>query len=735
MPALWQRLGLPGKPQKSMRSPFREDGHKSFSVFQHNGKWYFKDHGLEEHHGDEVNLIALSKNCDVGEAIRYYHELAGIDRQGGRPDGKAKKTAKPRPTKVVAIYDYLDEKGKLLHQTVRYDEPKDFRQRRPVRDGEESQDGFIWSLEGSRTVIYHLPQVVGASSETPIFMVEGEKDANHLAELGLVATTVPMGAGKSRPEYTKSLTGKWVVLIGDNDEAGQKHVDRVAKELSTAPARLGVIRLAEVWPDCPAKGDISDWIGAQEDGVDILAGTLATWAETAKDPREWIGCIVMGDRGPRLVHDTIAKAAIKRAQIRFAGEIWWKWSGAVWEPMPVQRAVRKDLADRLVELPDGRLLVNAASLNAIEDLMANYTAMHPDEFNQHDKALINCGNGMLHMETGELLPHRMDFNSTVQIPWAFNPEADCPRWKTWLEERLPDPEVRDLIQEIFGYCVTDRINYHKFFFFYGDGGTGKSTTVNMLTRLIGEKNVVSVQLQELDNPFTRAMLVGKRLFCAKELTRDSLKHIGLVKAITSGDPINVERKHKDGFSYRPTGRFIMESNIRANTPDSSDGFFRRIYQVTFAKQIPRSEFDFSLEDKLATEMEGIFFWAIEGLRRLLARGRFAETADSRQAAEQMEMHRASVKAFFERCVEMVEDRAQKISVTALFTSYKDWCEWEHVKPHYEETPQFSRELLNRIPELRDRRERERSADGRMIFYAGLKWRDWKTDLGVVETVR
>jgi putative DNA primase/helicase len=743
MPALWQRLGLAGEPKRSMHSPFREDARESFSVFQHEGKWFFKDFVDSDIKGDEVDLIRVARNSDVREAIRVYHELAGIDPQDFR--GKSPRPGlqkQPRKLgKITHVYDYLDESGKLAHQTLRYD-PKDFRQRRPVREGEESVDGFVWSLQGTRTVLYNLPQVLGTDAKTPVFFVEGEKDAENLRQLGLVATTTPMGANKWRDEYTEMLRGKFVCLIGDNDggkqkHAGQKHVAMVAEKLGHAPSRLGVINLAGMWPRCPVKGDVSNWIEAQEDGSDILAGTLTRWALETKDEREWLGCVVPGDRGPRLVHIAIARAMVSTSQIRYVGEWWWQWNHAgVWEPMPVQRTVRKELADRVEKLPDGRELVTAASVNAIEDLMASLTAMHPDGFNQHDRELINCGSGMLRLnpEKRELLPHDPSYFSTVQIPWKYNPDSGCSTWNHWLEERIPDQDVRDLVQEIFGYCLTDRVNFHRFFFFYGDGGTGKSTTVNMLTRLIGEKNMVSVQMQELDNPFTRAQLVGKRLYCVKELTRDSLKHIGLVKAITSGDPINVERKHKDGFSYRPTGRFIMESNIRANTPDSSDGFMRRFCQVTFSKQIPRSQFDFSLEDKLALEMEGIFIWALQGLERLLARGRFAETADSRQAAQELEMHRMSVKAFFECCVEIVDDKSKMLSATALMTSYHDWCEWQHVKPHYEESAQFSRELVNRIPELKDRKSRERSAEGRMMFYTGLRFRDWKESLGVVETV-
>src|SRR5262249_52399322 len=82
--------------------------------------------------------------------------------------------------RMVRTYDYTDETGKLLFQVCRYD-PKDFRQRRP-----NGQGGWLSSVKGVRRVLYHLPQLAGQSRA---FFVEGEKDADNLAALGLVSTT------------------------------------------------------------------------------------------------------------------------------------------------------------------------------------------------------------------------------------------------------------------------------------------------------------------------------------------------------------------------------------------------------------------------------------------------------------------------------------------------------------------------------------------------------------------
>jgi hypothetical protein len=107
-----------------------------------------------------------------------------------------------------------------------------------------------------------------AASE--IIVVEGEKDADAVASLGLCATTSPMGAKKWKDIYNESLWGKHVVLIPDNDNEGREHMVQVAASLNGTAASLRILEL----PDLPSKGDFSDWltkIGDKETAAERLA--------------------------------------------------------------------------------------------------------------------------------------------------------------------------------------------------------------------------------------------------------------------------------------------------------------------------------------------------------------------------------------------------------------------------------------------------------------------------------
>ena len=168
-------------------------------------------------------------------------------------------------SQIEATYDYVNEEGILLYQTLRYN-PKDFKQRRP--DPEKRGD-WIWNLQEVRRVLFNLTAVLEAvKKRATVFVVEGEKDAVNLTALGFCATTNVGGAGKWKPQYTEVLkTAKRVVIIPDQDEPG---LEAAAKIHDLLPNSI-ILEL----PNLPPKGDVSDWIAAGGTKEDLQALVLA----------------------------------------------------------------------------------------------------------------------------------------------------------------------------------------------------------------------------------------------------------------------------------------------------------------------------------------------------------------------------------------------------------------------------------------------------------------------------
>lgn len=172
-------------------------------------------------------------------------------------------TPKPRKasTKIVATYDYRDESGELLMQVVRM-EPKTFRQRRP---DPTARDGWAWSVKDVRVVPYRLPELL-AAPEAVVYLVEGEKDADRLASVGLVATTNAGGAGKWTQSHSQFLRGRRVVILPDNDEPGRAHAQKVMKALKGVATDVRTVTL----PGLPEKGDVSNLLDAGATVEDLL---------------------------------------------------------------------------------------------------------------------------------------------------------------------------------------------------------------------------------------------------------------------------------------------------------------------------------------------------------------------------------------------------------------------------------------------------------------------------------
>jgi putative DNA primase/helicase len=198
-------------------------------------------------------------------------ELNGHAPPRKRTNGKSKSAA---PFTVIAEYGYTDAVGELRYVAVRGDQDGDktFRQKRPKAGG-----GYEWKGPAKKNrVPFNLVAVAeGIAEGKPIAFVEGEKDVVSLAKIGVTATCNIGGAGKWGKEETAYLADADLVMLADNDIPGQKHRAAAAQLLADTARRIRFVDL----PGLPPGGDVSDWIQAGGDTVEL-------WALIEK-AREW----------------------------------------------------------------------------------------------------------------------------------------------------------------------------------------------------------------------------------------------------------------------------------------------------------------------------------------------------------------------------------------------------------------------------------------------------------------
>lgn len=222
-------------------------------------------------HGDRHNSLKVDEgkdrqaliHCHTGCQPEQIVAALGLEMKDLFPAPEAETVGKnghaPRK-RIVASYDYRDESGAVLYQAVRY-EPKTFAQRTP-----DGRGGWLWEVGDVRRVLYRTPELAAADPSEWVIVVEGEKDADLLAAVEILATTNAGGAGKWRPEYAEQLRGRRVCIVPDNDDAGEKHAETVARALHGVAADVRILRL----PELPPKGDVADWLAAGGSGKELM---------------------------------------------------------------------------------------------------------------------------------------------------------------------------------------------------------------------------------------------------------------------------------------------------------------------------------------------------------------------------------------------------------------------------------------------------------------------------------
>lgn len=323
----------------------------------------------------------------------------------------------------------------------------------------------------------------------------------------------------------------------------------------------------------------------------------------------------------------------------------------------------------------GFLIPRYATMHAIQDTVGQWRMLirKPVREINSNPFIINVKNGLYNVLDGSFKAHTSEYQSTVQLNARYDDSATCPQFLKFLGSVLPDTE-HDLIQEILGYLLIPINKAQKSFVFTGAPNAGKSTLLSVAQDvLLGRDNVSNIPWQSLSDRFKTAELFGKLANIFADLPSKSVDDNGMFKALTGEDYITAERKNKDPFSFRPYARMVFSCNeMPRNYGDRSDGFFRRLVIIRFDKSIPESERDPDLRDKLSVERDGIFMWALAGLRRLIANSyRFAETARTRTELRKYKVESNSALSFAEECCLVSVDA--ECMREDLFQAYREYC--------------------------------------------------------------
>lgn len=296
------------------------------------------------------------------------------------------------------------------------------------------------------------------------------------------------------------------------------------------------------------------------------------------------------------------------------------------------------------------------------------------------KVLINFLNGTLEITDGKLKRRGFDQNDflTYQLPFQYDPQAQAPRWRAFLNEVLPDEDCQKVLAEFLGYVFVSRrrLKAEKALLLCGGGANGKSVVQEVAMSLLGgNENVSGYSLETLTDVSKggsqRANIADKLLNYGSELS--SRLDPNMAKALISGEPVEVRRLYKDGYMIEDYAKMMFNCNELPKDTEQTHGFFRRFLIIPFIVTIADARQDRQLAQKIIdSELSGVFNWVITGLNRLLDQNAFTVSKLVEEELIKFKLESDSVRMFLEEG-QYTPSPTDWESLKDLYTQYRAYC--------------------------------------------------------------
>lgn len=296
---------------------------------------------------------------------------------------------------------------------------------------------------------------------------------------------------------------------------------------------------------------------------------------------------------------------------------------------------------------------------------------------KNDEIAINLSNGTFVISPKErrLREFRAEDFMTYKLPFSYVADVDAPRFKTYLNEVLPDKKSQMVMAEYIAYVLIPNsvLSLEKALVLYGDGANGKSAYFSIICALLGTENVSNYGLESLTNSsgYHRAKLGSYLLNYASEIS--PTMNSTIFKQLVSGEPVEARLPYKDPFVLRDYARFMFNTNQLPKDVEQNEAFFRRFLLVHFGVTIPEDRRDPDLAKRIISkELPGIFNWVLEGLDRLLENKNFTKSVSIDNALADYKRKSDSVHLFLDD-VGYVKSVEKEVFVQIIYLEYKEYC--------------------------------------------------------------
>lgn len=670
------------------------DAHPSMGLCRIGDNYRLKDFAGIKKSYSPIDLIMIKEGLTFGRAVRKGAEICGIDivnssknprksdmdhmidrlYNQAQKDGFAvgKITARHH-------YEYKDADGKRLYDKYRIDYiDGNGVKHKYIQVGVE-KNGYVDKIPAGgyskMIAMYGDYRQYGPGDRAII--VEGEQCVDVCHNHGMTNVMTPGGSGDWAARgaaYAPYFAGADVVILQDNDSAGESLTRDIIASLSSAAGSIKV-----VVPDTSAPGaDIADYFAGGGTLTDLEKMIEATPGIEIQNKNESVGLdleryhiqkngVPVGVYHARVADNIIATYPMMVIDVPYI------YQHGVYMPDDKLTRLKSLIKDRIYKDLQKAYTINQICTLIIDD---NRIQADIDSVNNYPDTWINFADCMVDASTMQEIPHAPKYRAINQIPWEWQNIKNAKIGKNielFLSESIPDIDDREMYLEYSGLTMTKDTRQQVALFVCGLGGTGKSKLLRLNEEMVGRANTANITLQGLSRRFSTALLVGKLLNVYADIPSDALEETATFKGLTGEDRIFAERKGYQGFMCENYARLIFSMNLLpAINGERNNAFFRRLLVIKI-DNIPRDP-NPDLMSRLLPEIPYLIRISVEALHRMYQRGTIIRSPNSQEAVAQMQDDADSTAAFVRRCCVVGPDYRSDRSM--LYAAYTDYCRTE-----------------------------------------------------------
>lgn len=379
---------------------------------------------------------------------------------------------------------------------------------------------------------------------------------------------------------------------------------------------------------------------------------------------------------PRSPELTYAEDLAQNHRFAVKDQVLYQWCGSHFECIDADRSERHALKWLSSQFPERATRQTAkACVAAAMLLVGAIPARDPGT------TIVPLKNAYLEVkDDGSIVRHAPDpkFGMTYALnvslggtgsSYTPKPLPVTSRLAQYLQTSIPDQAVRDFLQELAGDTLTPIIRFQVATLLKGSGRNGKSVFVKLLSAL--HDRVAAMRLNAMSG-FQLMPLVGASLVVVDEVPKSGFDE-QMLKCLISGEIVSIDRKYLSPINYQSTAKWIISTNNDQRSRDNSNGFWRRLTIVPFDHQVPESQVIHGLESQIIHNELGLFLdWCLEGLQRLMVRGKMPPEPAAVQAAKQDAVEASNSIAAW------VNDQEVTLGITCDYKkdmAFEGYCQW------------------------------------------------------------